>query len=211
MGTQKIGNIISDDAVTLPMDELFGHNRADGIIPRDVPSLVIGLDKARETISGFDINRKHYDGDIHWTFSRKERRWVFDEDIKWFAQHCADVFSQNIRYEFIDLLSDGISRERIKDFISWCGGFDRVHTALSRNKGFLFLCNDTSTVYGISVSSLMYAFPSWTCDDTERFIKAINKDGINVSIEDVSNEFGVPDHALLPLQVIMKDAAKTEK
>lgn len=147
---KKFGSIVSENGV--PGFE--GSRWALEPVP-GLPTLYVGLSNASSHIPGFSILKKRYDGDVWWTFSKRERRSEHNDDIRRFREHCIRKALGTVRYVYVDFTAYG--RRRLIDLLKYMLSEERkvcYYTGLER---FLFVYGaDTGVVFGISLSLLWY-------------------------------------------------------
>jgi hypothetical protein len=98
----QIGNIIIDDYIKL--DNKFNIIKSlDDIIP-NIPTLVVGLDNAKKLDVKLNYLERKIDDNIFWTFNKKEKRVLFEEDLFYFIEHSYTLFREKISFKFIDLI-----------------------------------------------------------------------------------------------------------
>ena len=98
----QIGNIIIDDYIKL--DEKFNIiNSLDDIID-NIPTLVVGLDNAKKLDVKLNYLERKLDDNTFWTFNKKEKRVLFEEDLFYFIEHSYTLFRKKISFKFIDLI-----------------------------------------------------------------------------------------------------------
>lgn len=126
----------------------------DSIDP-SLPTLVVGLEQARQSIPSFSILRKHYpDQNVWWTYMRTERGNEYEEDLDKFYQILLEEAVKGAEYRFIDLVKLGY--EGAKRLIRYMNG-----PALKKwynDRGvFLFVYDVKRKVtYGLSLSTCRY-------------------------------------------------------
>ena len=78
----RIGNVITDEKVKL--DKKFNiSNSLDDIIDT-IPTLIIGLDNAKKLNTKLNYLDRKIDDNTFWTFNKKEKRVLFEEDLFYF-------------------------------------------------------------------------------------------------------------------------------
>ena len=98
----QIGNIIIDDFIKL--DNKFNIiNSLDDIID-NIPTLVVGLDNAKKLDVKLNYLERKLDDNTFWTFNKKEKRVLFEEDLFYFIEHSYTLFRKKISFKFIDLI-----------------------------------------------------------------------------------------------------------
>lgn len=97
-----IGNIITSDS--LKVDENFNVvDSLDGII-EGIPTLIIGLDNVKKIETKLNFVDRKLDDLIYWTFSKKEKRVLFEEDLFYFIENSYKYVKDSVEYIFIDFI-----------------------------------------------------------------------------------------------------------
>lgn len=97
-----IGNVIVSSP-NYKVDECFNKCLNIENIDETLPTLIIGLEKAKKNIEKFNILIKNYNnGMLWWTFSKTERRIDYEKDIIDFHNHCIANIVGKIDYHFIN-------------------------------------------------------------------------------------------------------------
>jgi hypothetical protein len=97
-----IGNIVISDK--LKVDENFNVvNSLDDTI-EGIPTLIVGLGIANKLGIKLNYVDRQIDGNTYWTFSKKEKRNIFEEDLFYFIEDSYSSLINNIDYTFIDVV-----------------------------------------------------------------------------------------------------------
>lgn len=100
----EIGNIVSKDKIDVGI-EFKVYNSFDEIINKDLPTLIVGHGLAKEIIvDELDLlNRKSGDN-LFWTFTKKEFRNKYFNDLEDFLQFSYENSVKKISYIYVDLI-----------------------------------------------------------------------------------------------------------
>lgn len=151
---KNLGNILTSENVK-KFDRYFNVCQNFNNIDITIPTLIIGLDNAKKYIKDFNILQKKYDNNIWWTFSRFEKRNIYEEDIKAFYNFCLTLVLDNIKYKYINIFK--LKYNKLKNsllYIESCN--TRVVTFNENNRFLYFYCSKFNTVYGLSLTDLEY-------------------------------------------------------
>lgn len=101
----EIGNIVSKDKMNLG-SEFKIVETLDQIVNSNIPTLIVGCEYTRElfTIELNFLNRKINDN-LFWTFTKKEVRKVYYNDLEDFIQHCHEQSVKKLHYIYFDLIN----------------------------------------------------------------------------------------------------------
>lgn len=160
----------------------FKYNKIKRLEEADAsfPTLVIGYYNAKSLISGFDILRKDYDGGkLWWTFSKTEKRAVYDIDIMKFSDTVVDNLVKGVRYELVDVIS--LDKKHIfsaaRKFLS-----DKDKLVYNMYNKFLFAyVKDEKAVYGIPLTTLRFCGV-----DTRKIMKKVLRNKHNRMVDDIN-------------------------
>lgn len=124
-------------------------------IDPSVPTLIVGLERARSTIKGFNILKKHYpDQNIWWTYLRTERGDEYETDLESFYKTLLSEATGQHEYRFVDVLRLGYTQT--KKLLKYIRGGAPKWWFNDRGV-FLFLYDrNHKVVYGLSLSTCRY-------------------------------------------------------
>jgi hypothetical protein len=149
-----IGNIVTSKNYNV--DSCFKKCLNISDIDKNLPTLIIGLQNAKNIISDFNILKKRYDNDmIWWTFSKSERRVDHDSDIIEFHSYCILNITKNIKYININYIN--ITYTKAKEYINYINNNNKKYYFIDNNK-FVFVydtvnSNDCKQIYGFSLNT----------------------------------------------------------
>lgn len=166
-----IGNIVTID--NIKVDENFNVVDSFDKIIEGIPTLVIGIDNATQSYSDLNyIDRKINDLN-YWTFSKKEKRGLFEEDLFYFIENSYKHLTNTIEYIFVDvILFNEIKTKKIFDKIK---SFDKNISFLTDK--MLYIYSD-KYIFGFDLRQIKFIN-----GDVDRFIDKIK----NTSIDFLSN------------------------
>ena len=150
---KKLANIVTNGKKNV-FGEIFNVVNSYEDIISDIPTLIIGLEKARACINNFNILDKQY-GDIWWTFSKTERRYEYEEDIIKFYEYAIIHEMDKIKYVYVDIIRYTLTS--IKKVIKFLGDNTKKYVFLTRNSNFMFVYSEQyNTIFGISLELCEY-------------------------------------------------------
>jgi hypothetical protein len=97
-----IGNIITSDS--LKVDENFNVVDSLNDIIEGIPTLIIGLDNVKKLDTKLNFVDRKLDDLTYWTFSKKEKRVLFEEDLFYFIENSYKHVKDSVEYIFIDFI-----------------------------------------------------------------------------------------------------------
>lgn len=124
-------------------------------VDKSLPTLIIGLNNAKNYIKNFDILQKEYlEQNIWWTFSKTEKRVIYDTDMLNFNSIVIDKLLDNIKYCLIDCIN--INKIKCRKFIKYL--FENKDKLIYNyyNKFVFIYDRKDNIVYGISLLTLRY-------------------------------------------------------
>lgn len=196
----KIGNIVTDNPNN-PQYYLFNVVDNLSLIDTELPTLIVGFDNARTYIEKFSILKKSYNkGMLQWTFTKRERRNEYNEDVDKFKEFCILREIKSIKYNYIDIIN--YSTTKLKKFISYMKDTDVKYCFITRNSNFIFIYSKRyKIVWGLSLSLCDYIGIK-----KKKIISKIKANPYNNIINDVSKisedirkKVGNNTHYLLPI------------
>ena len=150
---RKLGNIV-DVNENNKYDPMFNRVSSYSDIIEGIPTLIIGMDSAKEILSDFSILNR-LNGDVWWTFSKKERRSDNVEDIRKFKEKVLKMYLSNVKYEYVNFTCYPI--DKIKKFIRYMKGGDKKLCLLTKDSRFIFIYSEKyNIVWGLSLSLCDY-------------------------------------------------------
>lgn len=150
-----IGNIVVN-AEDMKVEKCYKKCMSLTEIDKDVPTLIIGLQNAKNNIVGFNILVKTYeDKKIWWTFNRNERRIDYVNDLKAFYECCIHNIIDKLEYKFIN--TNELSISDIKTLIKKLNNSSKKIYYIDNNKFvFVYDIEDTKKIYGISLNTCAF-------------------------------------------------------
>ena len=100
----KIGNIISEEHINV--NNLFSISKSINDLNIEIPTLVIGIDNIEKLNIKFSYIDRKINDTLFWTFSKKEKRTLFEEDLFYFLEYCYNNIKKSKEYIFIDLITN---------------------------------------------------------------------------------------------------------
>lgn len=143
----KIGNIISNDKVNI--NKHFNIYKTYDEVENDLPTLIIGLEKIKESNQPFKFVDRKINENLFWTFLKSERRTLFEEDLFYFVEYCYNRLINKNRYVFIDLILN--NKEFLKRFFKDIEENQKNITFVN-DKMMYILSNNN--IYGINLSQV---------------------------------------------------------
>ena len=151
-----IGNIVAK-SLSYKVDDCYNKCLSLSAIENELPTLIIGLENARNSIEDFSILKKQYKGGmLWWTFSKTERRVDYDADIEEFYKFCINKIVDKVNYVNIDIINLNINK--IKEHLNLLVNKDNNRYYFIDNNKFLFIYDfeDTNTIFGVSLSTCAF-------------------------------------------------------
>lgn len=102
-----VGNIVTSSRIK---EENFKICNKLDTINSDLPTLIIGWDKAKELFKNrISILHRQIDENFYWTFSKQERKIDYETDIKKFKHLCYEIFGEELIYVYVDPIHNSLS------------------------------------------------------------------------------------------------------
>jgi hypothetical protein len=144
-----IGNIVTSN--DLKVDENFNVvDSLDNII-EGIPTLLVGIDNAKKKSDKLNYIERQLDDNTFWTFTKKEKRVLFEEDLFYFIENSYKHLTEKINYVFVDaILFDNTKMKGIFDEIS---KNDNNITFITNEMVYIY-CGDK--IFGIDLKQIKY-------------------------------------------------------
>lgn len=144
------GNIITNSDITIDGFRVYSK---DEPIDNDLPTLIIGWELTKE-MYGYNVSILHKKINVKtfWTFTPKERKVDFENDLESFKEFCYNTFGDNIPYVYLDMLygKKPINRRIIKKIVS----LDNPYIYISSND-IAYIFGD-NIIFGVDLNILTY-------------------------------------------------------
>ncbi len=145
-----IGNIITTSKIE---DENFKVCRKIETIQEGLPTLIIGWDKTKEIYGDkVSILHKEISDDTFWTFSPKERKVDYDNDLESFFSMCYSKMGEKLHYIYVDLIHD--SKKKIKKIIRKI--YSLKNPIIYINKNRMVYIYSEGMIFGIDLEIVEY-------------------------------------------------------
>jgi hypothetical protein len=195
---RKLGNIVDDNEKTI-YDDIFNKVSSYNDIDTSLPTLVVGIELAREIIPDFSILHRG-DGDLFWTFTKRERRSENADDLAKFKRLCVRRYADTFRYDYVSFTCYPYSR--MKKFINYINGDDNKMCFVTKDSRFVFIFSSRyKVVWGLSLSLCDYINV-----DKKKVLQRLRSNpnnhfvnGVSFADPDIRNIIGDDTHLIPPL------------
>lgn len=170
-----IANIVTNQKIDVG---LFFNIVSDiTLIDNSIPTLIIGWDNVKNMFPDQNILCSHISDDISWTFSKREKRYKYENDLKCFIENVINNINNKANYRFFNYIVSTDKKQ--KDFLSYV---NKGNCSIYHNSKFLYIYNfiDEITI-GISLKDLSYIGIN-----IKDFIKSLNKNNNNVIFDNLN-------------------------
>ena len=144
-----LGNIVSEN----PLNMSGLYNVTDNLenIVSGIPTLIIGWGFTKLILSDRkpSILEKKIDDNLFWTFTKRERRFDYEQDIKKYISTCLNHIENTIKYKYINILTSKIGE--IKKILKLLTKKEISHIYIRND--FCYLLNN-DTIYGIDLNTI---------------------------------------------------------
>jgi hypothetical protein len=169
-----IGNIVTKNKIEV--SDFFFITEDINAIDKTIPTLLVGWAIVKEFYPEQDILNPHINEMTSWTFSKREKRYRYEEDIEKFMEKCVDKMKENVNYKFFNYLT--ASPEKRKNFLNFT---NRGGCYIYHNARFLYVYSPNSKMtIGLSLTDLKYVGIK-----IKSFISMLNIDGNNAIINNL--------------------------
>lgn len=190
-----IGNIVTID--NIKVDENFNVVDSFDKIIEGIPTLVIGIDNATQSYGDLNyIDRKINDLN-YWTFSKKEKRGLSEEDLFYFIENSYKHLTNTIEYIFVDVIL--FNERKIKKIFDKIKSFDKNISFLTDK--MLYIYSD-KYIFGFDLRQIKFIN-----GDVDKFIDKIKNSSIdflynNEILIEYKNNIGMLDDELKYIPVL---------
>lgn len=149
-----IGNVVVSSK-SYKVDDCFKKCEDISEIDASLPTIVLGLEKAKCYIADFNILvRKYNDGMLWWTFLKTERRADNEKDCEEFYRFCVDNIINKIKYKNINIIN--LTFHDLRVYMELMNNNNIKKYYIDNDKAlFIYdICSDT--VYGISLNTCSF-------------------------------------------------------
>jgi hypothetical protein len=144
----RIANIISESQLNLNDNFNVIDNEDD--IDSSIPTLLIGFDRVSD-IDDLDMMDRQLDDLTYWTFTKKERRDMHNQDLIKFMEFAYQQVVDDIQYIYIDPIHDKLNK--LKKIIHKIKSFKEVY---SYQFGDMIYIYSDKLIFGVDLRILKF-------------------------------------------------------
>lgn len=146
-----LANIISKSKIEVSSFFKVSDNILD--VDLTIPTLIIGWSEVKILYPDQDILNKQINEKIRWTFSKREKRYQYEEDITNFINEIAENLDKTVNYRFFNYIL--ATQSRRDNFFSYVTS---GRCSIYYNDKFMYIYNANDNItLGISLVDLKYA------------------------------------------------------
>jgi hypothetical protein len=166
---QYIGNIITKNKIEI--SSYFKVSTDIESVDTSIPTLIIGWGEVKRLFPDQNILISEITETISWTFSKREKRYKYENDLSDFVQKNITRINDIINYKFFNyIISTQEKRERFIEYVN------KGNNSIYYNSRFVYIYNpEDSTTIGISLKDLLYIGIN-----VKDFIISLNKNNNNI-------------------------------
>lgn len=123
-------------------------------IDQSIPTLIVGKKLAIDTFGKDNIHffDKKVKDNVYWTYSRLERRDVYEGDIEKFNYKIINTIKSSVRYTSYSFMTSSL--KRVRDMMRYLSYGDRKYIYLSGKH--IYVYSNGGLVFGISMNETDY-------------------------------------------------------
>lgn len=178
---QKLGYIISNTRIR-GIEDFIEVTSDPSYFTSNKPSLIVGLELARNNIKNFSILNKNPEKGKFWTFGKTEKRTDYEKDLTKFYNYILTNLNDTIKYYYVDISK--LSKVKIKNLLSILNNDTKKYLYIYKEMLYLYY---KDYVLGISLQMLKYmGF------NVEKHLSKIRKNNVNKMFfndKDVNSSF----------------------
>jgi hypothetical protein len=161
-----IGNIVTKSK--LEVSSFFNVTSDFHSIDTSIPTLIVGWSEVKQLFPNQDILDQKIFDNVQWTFSKREKRYKYEQDIVDFTTKVINELNNKVKYCFFNyVLSPDDKRERFINYVK------SGNCSIYYNTRFLYVFNSVDLkIIGISLADLSYIGI-----DIEEFISSLVVNG----------------------------------
>lgn len=170
-----IGNIITNKS--FKDKELYNIVKSQKDIIMGLPTLIIGWEEAKKLYPEANILDWKINDNTFWTFSNRERRSRYEENLKKFKDYAIRKMVKSLDYRFFNVITSTVEEKR--EFFDMIKSGREFSTYICND--MLYICdNENRIVHGILLTDIDYIG-----NDRNKIIKSLNRENIeNLKGED---------------------------
>lgn len=177
---KEFGNIVCENKSVNTYLRLQRYTDLSEVKDRSLPTIIIGWDKANDSIQNANILKKWYpEQNLGWTFSRTERGSDHQRDLDAFCDFVLDGIVSDCTYRQIDVIRLGYSD--VKKLLKFIDNPSPKYVYIDRGQ-FMFIYSRThKRTYGLSLSTCRY------CGiNVDRIIRRVFSNPFNEKVNNLS-------------------------
>lgn len=161
-----IGNIVTKSK--LEVSSFFNVTPDFHGIDTSIPTLIVGWSEVKQLFPNQDILNHKISDNIQWTFSKREKRYKYEQDITDFTTKVVNELNNKVKYCFFNyVLSPEDKRVRFINYVK------SGNCSIYYNTRFLYVFNSVDLkIIGVSLADLSYIGI-----DIEEFISSLVVNG----------------------------------
>ena len=145
-----VGNIVISSKI---IEDNFKICKELDDVDSSLPTLIVGWNKVKELFGDkVSILHKQIDDDNYWTFSEKERKIDYENDVSQFKKLCYDSFGDEVIYVYIDILHNKLSI--IKKILNKIYKLEESFSYVN-NKNMLYIYGD-DIIFGMDLNIIEF-------------------------------------------------------
>lgn len=145
-----IANIITNNKIEI--SSFFNITSNISKIDINLPTLIIGWSEVKKLYPEQNILDCKINDNLYWTFSKREKRFKYEQDLENFIKKVISELNSKINYRFFNYVL--ASPEKRLNFINY---INNGYCSIYYNSRFLYIYNiKDNIIIGISLNDLNY-------------------------------------------------------
>ena len=121
-------------------------------IDKTLPTLIIGWGEVKKLFPEQNILKNEIEENLYWTFSKREKRYKYEQDLENFIKKVTDNINNKINYHFFNYLLANANKR-----VSFINYINKGFCSIYYNSRFLYIyCIKDEITLGISLKDLNY-------------------------------------------------------
>lgn len=145
-----IANIITNSKIEI--SSFFNITSNISKIDINLPTLIVGWSEVKKLYPEQNILKHQINENLYWTFSKREKRFKYEQDLENFIKKVISELNSKINYRFFNYIL--ASPEKRLSFINY---INNGYCSIYYNSRFLYIYNiKDNIIIGISLNDLNY-------------------------------------------------------
>ena len=151
-----VGRIITNTKIDDISEFIEVTKDSSSIVHNDtkIPTLIVGYENTKKICGNVNITRKEIGKNLSWTFSKRERRIDYEDDLEKFVMTVSNFVLNHCDFEYVDFLT--ANEEKKLCVVNMLNDIGYRKIVYETNTMFYIYVPHDNKVYGISREILKF-------------------------------------------------------